>query len=210
MKIAELASLPAGMPVVDLAATVIAAYEPKRGTSAHGEWVKLPLIVKDDAGDTIAVDWFSPTTEAHATLKGQAVTISARKNQKGQMAGTKVSEYQGKDGLKRSVTVSGDHLTLGASTPAHPVSEPQKPAQAAQQASPGGYHSAHTYSDTEIMAAIPEWIRWIRFGIAELFPGNLAFEADQQAVMATVNTLIIAATNGKLKIDMASSEKGDK
>lgn len=206
MKIAELNALPVGMPVADLNVTVIAAYEPKKGTSAHGEWVKLPLIVKDEAGDTIAVDWFSPTTEEPARIKGQSVTISARKNQKGQMSGAKTSEYEGRDGLKRTVQVSGDHLRPAVSPSPAEVSEAIKPAKAAPQPTPGTYHPPTLYTDTEILAALPEWVRWIRFGIAELFPGNLAFEADQQAVMACVNTLIIAATNGKLKLDMHKPE----
>lgn len=180
----------------------------KRSPGARGEdWVRATLTLQAEGAsiELVLTDPLEPYLSNPKLLEGNAVMIDQ---------GAKLEEYKGQKRLRaygKSLVVHGNHSTPIA--PPAPTSAPQgaswtppPPAQAHPLMAP-----APGLTDRALLQAIAAWAPKIRVALSVYADGQFA-KVDDQAVASCVNTLVIAATQGRIAVTLyadASEEMGD-
>ncbi len=192
--VADLKNRVDGETVVGLTGKIVRAFEPRRGTSKSGrDWVNVGMIVQDDAGDEINVTWWDPASTDWRELKDRKVEISARDGSRG-LSGAKISEYTDKHGNPRiSVSVNGRCVEFidGQAPPSGGNQEAPAQNRPSSPRTPLSSVSSNiSLLDTDLLFAVRRYA-----GVL----AETGLPAETHA--AVINTLIIAITNGKVKID---------
>jgi len=182
MKIKELLGFDDGMPVIDLTARCVAAFEAKEGESQYGPWkvntiiLKVPGDAKSLIGELVFVNSFHGTNGwVGAKVKDnefQGVTTK-QLDIKGDGPGIKVIDEDGKPMLASTQTTS---------------------APTAGKVASGGPTTG--ISEAEVLAATTRYVAHFR---------NLGFD-DTAAIAACTNTLVIALTQGRVYADTVPTE----
>lgn len=172
MTIAEVKQLSEKMPVTDLHARFVKAYEKRAGESEHGKWSLQNFEIEDDTGRIIVVASNRPEDFTEFDWEGKEIMISAVKGKNGWVGALTFDDtYQGKAVRKIKLTKSGICRL------AHNGSAPTNTA-------------LRTITLTlDTIAEVMEFCHNIGKSIYE----------DPQAAAAVGNTLFIAIANGKVQ-----------
>lgn len=212
--VAEVQSMPAGMPIDKLLVRVKRGYDAREITTQYGKKSKMDLLVGDNTGE-IKVTWWEPTTAVSAEVVGQLVLISARISSKGRLSGAVTRHDARQDPPVLEIAATGDHLSLY---------QPQQHATASDAVSGSSAKSlGRNDSPVPAVAAPISTTRIVPSGpppesaIYELSERALdAFAAQMRALgvepeaaslSAMVNTLVIALTNGRLTLEDSGAAK---
>ena len=195
-----------------------------RGTSGAGkEWAFMPMKVEDQTG-VIKLLWWNPAEIAPAAMLGKTVMLRADKNGRGQLGGCNIKHRANRAGdMEVQIHADGHHLTVkefdvwASNFPGtEAVQQQQQQAVASAPVASGGPTQLSTRtsplaevpSELALLRAMEAWaprLREMLFPASELEKGH--FEETQGPTIAScLNTLVIAATSGKLKLEPSPAE----
>lgn len=170
----------------------------KSSPGNYGDWVRATLSLQSE-GSTIELVWTDPTEPYLSnpkSLEGQAVTVEQ---------GVKIEEYKGVKRLKAKagqVTVHGSH-------PAQIVAPaPTSQATGASQTPPPQAPAHVPVAQLTDRALLEAYAAWAPKLWAILDPGMQATGETAQAVAACLNTMTIAAGQGKLAVTLYAEVEG--
>lgn len=176
--ISEILAFPDGCPVEGFEGSVAKSFGRATGESAKGPWTRDDYVISDGSGAEVKVrHWNSPHGETFNP--GQRVTLTGR-----------VSEYNGTKSIQ--VNAANMHtLPAGGAQQAPPPSAatPAPAASPAPPASPTNGRARLTVSDA--------------IALANRVRRELSIEgwADDQAIMAHANTILIGWQRGDIEPD---------
>lgn len=181
--LSELQKAPAGMPVTDLTCTVKRAFEGRNVKTQYGDKTVVDLIL-DDGSQEMRASWWDPALD-RSVVQGAAVEIGARLNQKNQLSGAVIRHGKDKDGNARvELSISGDHLRL------------RETAQPATSSKTASATTNGKLSEDELYDLIARAAN--RLNDILTAAGGQPPTAD--ALAASVNTIVIAATQGRIEV----------
>ena len=172
-----------GSPV-DITAVISSVQDARRGETNGRSWCILPCKIKDETGEVV-LSWFNPPTTNWKDIKGKTVSIKATDDQ-----GATMTTYNGANGAVRQVKVFADNIELvGGFT--------NSGTGASGTGDVRPLYTPSALTENDILAAIDRW--WTRFET------RAGIDSDRTGIAAMVNTLVIAATNGKITLDPATT-----
>jgi len=180
----------------------------------------MPMKVEDQTG-VIKLLWWNPAEIAPAAMLGKTVMLRADKNGRGQLGGCNIKHRANRAGdMEVQIHADGHHLTVkefdvwASNFPGTEAVQQQAvasapvasggPTQLSTRTSP----LAEVPSELALLRAMEAWaprLREMLFPASELEKGH--FEEIQGPTIAScLNTLVIAATSGKLKLEPSPAE----